>query len=202
MKRILLPILLIPLVSTTGCNKKQDSPGGAVRGRVLQINSNTPVPYAEVQAQYYTAGEVWGEGTNEEVYTTLSDEDGAFVIPDSVVADFARAYGNSLLYPFPSEEGSIGRARANDEILNLYLIPRAWIRFIAEDTLPVNPEVQISVAPRFENQIQPAAPQTLFMTFGNLDQEFRYRTGAGGEWHLLPPIRVAGLDTLDYIIRY
>ena len=212
MKHFLL-LASIAGILLSSCRKEEESISNPAYGRVLHINSNTPVPNALVRLWDYEVkeGSFFG-GTDVLVATDTTDDNGVFVIPAGLTPQTARAYGLLSQYTTESEAVQVTPDHTNGvKILYLYLIPKAWIRISAIDEEPQNPEVQFVSA-----DVMPFNTGNGFSSldgtprivevYGNLPHtqyyRLRYFDGTSGPVHIMPEIIPRELDTTDVVIRY
>jgi len=195
------------------CRKEEESISNPAYGRVLHINSNTPVPNALVRLWDYEVkeGSFFG-GTDVLVATDTTDDNGVFVIPAGLTPQTARAYGLLSQYTTESEAVQVTPDHTNGvKILYLYLIPKAWIRISAIDEEPLDPEVQYATA-----DLEPSGtgggfsilyetPRILEVS-GNIPYsqyyQLWYLDGTTGPVFRLPDIIPRELDTTDVVIHY
>ena len=211
MKHFLL-LASIAGILLSSCRKEEESISNLAYGRVLHINSNTPVPNALVRLLGYELNESSIGGTSVLIATDTTDENGIFVIPAGLRPATARAYGLLSQYTTESEEVQVTQDHTNGvKILYLYLIPKAWIRISAIDEEPLDPEVQYATA-----DLEPSGtgggfsilyetPRILEVS-GNIPYsqyyQLWYLDGTTGPVFRLPDIIPRELDTTDVVIHY
>jgi hypothetical protein len=123
----------IAMVSSGGCRKEKHE-GRGLYGRVLQVNSNTPVDKALVVFYKHVPGAMIGLGTYQEVSRYTTGPDGVFPIPQNEEANFVRAYGLAEYEIDPSDLKSIAHDRKLGRVVYLYLRTPSWVLLKGTDT--------------------------------------------------------------------
>lgn len=210
MKQVIFWLLLVLPFFFCSCEKeaKQIGPGW---GRVLQINSNTPVPDAIVVFSETTNPYSWAGNQSREVWRDTTDENGVFQIPNLLNFSAARAYGLRAYYPDPSDvTGCDFRHREGSEVLYLYLRPRAWLKVLFQNEQILNLDI-VHAELKVNGQtalIQPTG--RIYQLTGNetpkISYRFMYRDESGtllwtDRTEVAAP-RLAPLDTTNVVIHY
>jgi len=175
MKRITI-LLSLSILSLLGC-EKVDKNTGSGWGRVLQINSNTPVPNALVIFYKPILNNSWAGNQNEEVWRDTTDVNGVFEVPGHVHFMSARAFGFSHLFADPSPTTQAGIIHQNgEEVLYLFLRPRAWLKIVPVDEPPLNVEVmQVEVTIHNSPELIPITTGKVYQFSGNTSPPTQYR---------------------------
>jgi len=210
MKRITI-LLSLSILSLVGC-EKVDKNTGSGWGRVLQINSNTPVPNALVVFYDPIDSYSWAGNQVAEVWRDTSDVNGVFEVPANFSFMSARAFGPSELYPDPSPNTSAGPEHQSlGEVLYLYLSPRAWLKIVPIDEFPFNSEVMhIDVWVNSSAGLIPIPSGKIYQLTGNTIPNVNYRfsirqpdnTFVWTERSVLPVPILTPFDTTQVEIRY
>jgi hypothetical protein len=137
----LIAILML-IACSSGCKKEIHDKQPLV-GKVLLINSNTPVDRALVRFVKQLPSSWLGPISTRVTYETITNERGEFIIPDSTSADYIQAWGVESIYGSePSQAVYLASFLANNSSqLKVYIKPPAWIKVHAIDIPPLNPEV-------------------------------------------------------------
>lgn len=134
--------MLSIIMLTASCKKlRKEGSEAYLGGRVVLVNSNTPVPNVRVDFLRYTSGSWLGPNSYEYVSSSISDENGHFDIPKDMDADVCRAYGPTELFELPSYDVGVSGYLANGGIVVVGLVPPAWIRLSTADIEPIDLDI-------------------------------------------------------------
>ena len=189
-----------------GDENKEVKYGG---GRVVLINSETPVPSALVRFTKWANSCLTCPMSYIEVGTDTTDESGHFDIPTDTDATMAIAFGVDSIYDRQSAEGNVTAYIENGGELKLSLVPPAWIKVSALDVEPLNPEIDYVKAHTSTGGYFPAVPiidPQIWKVDGNTVQYIGYllvyvdETSSDViEYPIPPPLP---FDTTEYVIEY
>ena len=193
------------------CRKKENEGNKLpyLGGRVVLINSETPVPDAVVRFAKWANTCLTCPMSYIEVGTDITDENGHFDIPTDTDATMAIAFGVDSIYDRQSAEGNVTAYIENGGELKLSLVPPAWIKVSAIDVEPLNPEIgylsAYSSTAIFTAYIPLSNFPYLWKVDGNVSQYIGYAPiysdSIGNPVHfpILPPLP---FDTTEYVITY
>jgi len=204
-----VPIFIFILI---GCTKQnpfgsEDAPPVYFDGFVCQINTDIPVPEANIYFLKYESTDLLGPNAYSLVGQTQSDSSGRFEIPLDLDADLIRAVGVESQFENTTEV-NYQSYKANGGLCRLQLTPKAWVKVKAVDIEPLNPEVlYVSALPPggamdFTNISE---DWVVWQTSGNIPSMFGYRLmhpdgsfDVASMYSFVAP----GLDTLEIEIYY
>ncbi len=208
-------ILFLFLVCIAAC--KPDKEGGDnvipqpyLGGRVVLINSDTPVPNALVRFMKWQESEnIFDPMVYVEVARDTSDQNGHFDVPAGTDATMAIAYGPQDVFSHESQESSVESYWTHGGEMKLLLTPPAWVRVSVLDLGPLNPEIDYVLAGSptepFPN-FTPLTSPRIWKLSGNIDQSIYYKLVYEdmSESNILElPVNAASpFDTTDYILSY
>jgi hypothetical protein len=110
-------------------------------GKVLLINSTTPVDKALVRFMRSNSNMMFGPSSSQVTQEVITGPDGTFIIPDTTTADYIQAWGiDSIFGGTPSLDLLIANYIAEGGSPKLYLRPPATVLVRAVDVEPYNPE--------------------------------------------------------------
>ncbi len=159
-KQIIIFAALATIALFMSCRKKENNGNYAPHfgGRVVLINSETPVPNALVRFTKWANTCLTCPMSYVEVGTDTTDENGRFDIPTDTDATMAIAFGVDSIYDRQSAEGNVTAYIENGGELKLSLVPPAWIKVSALDVEPLNPEIDYVKAHTSTGGYFPAVP--------------------------------------------
>ena len=187
-------------------NKKVTYDGG----RVVLINSETPVPSALVRFTKWANTCLTCPMSYIEVGTATTDESGHFDIPTNTDATMAIAFGVDSIYDRQSAEENVTAYIENGGELKLSLVPPAWIKVSALDVEPLNPEIDyVEGFPNTGTLVFPMVylgNPIIWKVDGNINQYVSYRyvyddDSFGSILHH-PISTPLPFDTTEYVIEY
>lgn len=206
-----LQVLLLSLLIIS-CKKPQN--GGEtipsyLGGRVVLINSDTPVPHALVRFLKWAPNpEIFDPPTYVLVASDTTDESGRFDIPVGTDATMAIAYGPNSIYAEESTQVDVEAYLRDGGEMKLQLIPPACIKVSAVDIEPFNPEVlyvhgDTNIASS-DGLVNLSAPIT-WKVQGNVPQYIKYLLILQNGEYILGNYNITGptpFDTTTHIITY
>ncbi|MEN9638619.1 MAG: hypothetical protein RLZZ262_487 [Bacteroidota bacterium] len=191
--------------------KKEYSKGTPLEGRVLLINSNTPVDQALVRFIRSESNGLFNPPTLIVTQEVITGRDGKFVIPDTTSAEYVQAWGLQSIYGGePSQEVDIEHFLAVGGAPKVYLTPPAWLRIRAIDVEPLNPEythVQFSTQP-YSNGGWQACHETsvLYAAKGNIANYLKFKKYNSAtqqfEFVYIDSEPIPPFDTTDFVLEY
>jgi hypothetical protein len=176
-------------------------------GRVVLVNSDTPVPYALVRfLNYSDDDDILGPNTYEFVNSVVTDSLGQFPIPPNI-SEVAIAYGREDVFDTPSIAAGLSAYSQHGGQVKIYLTPPAWIRVQAVDIEPLNPEIESvrALRPGIGPSDVSIDTQIIWKLSGNMEFEIAYRYYYNNIDHsdlLFYRVTPAAFDTLDVMITY
>lgn len=188
-----------------------------VEGKVVLINSNTPVANALVR--FINSDDNLNPFTPEqytEVGSDTTDENGNFVLPEGLDADYAQAFGLDSIYLDPSVFFPIRDARYNGKPMKLELIPPAWLRISVSDDVPTSSDIiavrvfPSSISPTYLDVFEffdlESGDEAKILSYGNIEMEFYYRYIYSdltfSETFVSETFQNPPFDTTKYVINY
>jgi hypothetical protein len=197
-------------ISFSSC-KKDPQKAGPLQGKVMLINSTTPVDRALVRFIRTESNGLFNPPIQYVTQEIITGPDGVFTIPDTTSADYVQAWGlESIFGGDPSQDLLLANYLAEGGYPKLYLIPPAWLRITAVDVEPLNPEythVQFSTQPGSDSGWQAChetsvlyaakgniANYLLFKKYNSNTQSFEYFSTSSTP---IPPF-----DTTDFVLEY
>ena len=209
MRTITIFTLLVLLLFVSCIKEEQKNIKPYFGGRVVLVNSGTPVPNALVRFTKWANSCLTCPMSYIEVGTDITDENGHFDIPTDTDATMAIAFGVDSIYDRQSAEGNVTAYIENGGELKLSLVPPAWIKVSALDVEPLNQEIEyLKGFPTTGGYIpsEPIISPRTWKVDGNVSQVigylYIYSDGTDGgvlEYPIPPPIP---FDTTEYVITY
>jgi hypothetical protein len=210
-KTIHLLCAIFGLILLSAC-KKDSAEKSPLIGKVMLINSDTPVDRALVRFIRAESNGLFNPLSYYIQQEIITGPDGKFTIPDTTTADYIQAWGlNSIYDGDPSVEVYLYNYLANGGIPKLYLKPPAWLKIKAVDVEPLNPEIShvyLDTLPgNFESGWTLISNQTLkWRIHGNVIFPLRimkYSTAIDDYEYTYPELSpIAPFDTTEYIFEY
>ena len=210
-KQILILATIASIAVLISCRKKENEGNKLpyLGGRVVLINSDTPVPDAVVRFAKWANTCLTCPMSYIEVGTDTTDESGRFEIPTGTGATMAIAFGLDSIFNHESQAGDLDAYWLQGGEMKLQLTPPAWVKVSAIDVEPLNPEIDyVTGHPNTGGMIQPeiiVSPR-IWKVDGNVGQYLSYiyvlNDGTlNGVFHydILPPLP---FDTTEYVITY
>ena len=211
-KQILIFAAIATIALLFSCRKKENNGNYTPHfgGRVVLINSETPVPNALVRFTKWANTCLTCPMSYIEVGTDTTDESGRFDIPAGTGATMAIAFGLDSIFNHESQAGDLNAYWLHGGEMKLQLTPPAWIKVSAVDVEPLNPEIDYvqGIPSTGTLIIEPVYLNTpvYWGVSGNISQSLYYRfvyindsIGYMINYPISPPIP---FDTTEYIITY
>ncbi len=210
-KQIIIFAAIATIALLMSCRKKENNGNYAPHfgGRVVLVNSGTPVPNALVRfLKWAPSSGIFDPPTYILVSSDTTDESGRFEIPENTDATIAIAYGPISIYSHESIQGDVSAYVQSGGELILQLIPPAWITVSAIDVEPFNPEVlyvqgDTNIASS-DGQVNLSTPIT-WKVQGNVPQYIKYLLIHQNGDFVLGNYSIPGptpFDTTIHIITY
>jgi hypothetical protein len=140
-KTLLLLCALFGILLISAC-KKDSAEKSPLIGKVLLINSNTPVDKALVRFIRTESNGLFNPVSYYIQQEIITGPDGTFIIPDTTTADHIQAWGLDSIYGgTPSMQIYLASYLQAGGIPKLYLTPPAVLKVRAIDMEPLNPEI-------------------------------------------------------------
>ena len=211
-KQIIIFAAVASIALLFSCHKKENEGNKLpyLGGRVVLINSDTPVPDAVVRFAKWANTCLTCPMSYVEVGTDTTDESGHFDIPTNTDATMAIAFGVDSIYDRQSAEGNVTAYIENGGELKLSLVPPAWIKVSALDVEPLNPEIDyVEGFPNTGTLVFPMVylgNPIIWKVDGNISKWVSYRfvytdnsSTPIAHYDISPP---PPFDTTEYIITY
>ncbi len=202
--------VLLLCVALTACKKEKNERGPLV-GKVMLINSTTPVDQALVRFIRSESNGLFNPPTLIVTQEVITGPDGKFTIPDTTSAEYVQAWGLQSIYGGePSQETDIEHFLAVGGAPKLYLTPPAWLKIRALDVEPLNPEytfVYFSTTPNSLDGWEDCVMETItYSTKGNVEipltfKKFNTQTSAF-EYVFVDSAPIAPFDTSQFVFEY
>ncbi len=210
-KTPLLLCALFGLLLISAC-KKDSAEKSPLIGKVMLINSDTPVDRALVRFIRTESNGLFNPVSSYIQQEIITGPNGEFTIPDTTTADYIQAWGlNSIYEGDPSAEVYLYNYIANGGMPKLYLKPPAWLKIKAVDVEPLNPEileVRLDTLPgNFGSGWTNISNQTVkWRIHGNVNFPLtirKYSTAIADYEYAYPELSpIAPFDTTEYIFEY
>ena len=191
--------------------KKEDHERGPLTGKVMLINSTTPVDQALVRFIRSESNGLFNPPTLIVTQEVITGPDGKFTIPDTTSAEYVQAWGLQSIYGGePSQEVDIEHFLAVGGTPKVYLTPPAWLRIRAIDVEPMNPEytqVQFSTQPGSDSGWEQChETSVLYAAHGNIANYLVFKkynsTTQSFEYVFTTSEHITPFDTTDYVLEY
>lgn len=206
-------VFIATIALLASCRKKEnvaDNPLPHLGGRVVIVNSDTPVPNALVRfLKWAPRPGIFDPMTYIEISSDTTDILGHFDIPLNSEATMVIAFGPITLFNQESGQVELGAYFANGGEIKLQLIPPAWIKVSATDVEPFSSvihHVEGHTNTGNNNGMTPLSSPQIWKVHGNTPQWLTYRyvyndlsVGEIFNLDILPP---TPYDTTVHVITY
>jgi hypothetical protein len=140
-KTLLLLCALFGILLISAC-KKDSAEKSPLFGKVMLINSDTPVDKALVRFIRTESNGLFNPVSYYIQQEIITGPDGTFIIPDTTTADHIQAWGLDSIYGgTPSMQVYLASYLQGGGIPKLYLTPPAWLKIKAVDIEPTNSQI-------------------------------------------------------------
>ena len=211
-KQILILATIASIAVLISCRKKENEGNKLpyLGGRVVLINSDTPVPDAVVRFAKWANTCLTCPMSYIEVGTDTTDESGRFEIPTGTGATMAIAFGLDSIFNHESQAGDLDAYWLHGGEMKLQLTPPAWVKVSAFDVEPLNPDINYaegfpSTGTFFPTPVSINQP-LIWLVDGNISQwisyRYKYMDGTFGSFIHLDILPPTPFDTTEYVISY
>lgn len=205
-----LAVAVFLCVGITSC-KKEHHERGPLTGKVMLINSTTPVDQALVRFIRSKSNGLFNPPTLIVTQEVITGPDGKFTIPDTTTAEYVQGWGLQSIYGGePSQEVDIEHFLAVGGVPKVYLNPPAWLKIRAIDVEPLNPEytqVLFSTQPGSDSGWAPChETPVLYATRGNISLYLKFKKYNSAtqefEFVYIHSEPFPAFDTTDFVLEY